>query len=88
MKYLVPGEHYLYLSADHIVHLPTFEKIRCEQNFPEHLYYDTAGLVTQPWGDTERLMLCGGGCFVRTGKSTEDGWHKVDDSFDRYGLYI
>merc|ERR1711892_1025190 len=79
---IVPGEEYIYLSPDLILHLPDFKQITCEQNFPSSLDHATAGLVMS--GGAERLMICGGEAMTTCWMLETDGWVDMQQEFDRY----
>merc|ERR1711892_1186463 len=79
---IVPGEDYLYLGPDLILHLPDFKQITCEQNFPGSLSFATAGLVMS--GGAERLMMCGGYAMTTCWMLETGGWVDMQQEFDRY----
>jgi len=79
---IVPGEDYLYLGPDLILHLPDFKQITCEQNFPGSLSFATAGLVMS--GGAERLMMCGGEDMTTCWMLETGGWVDMQQEFSRY----
>jgi len=79
----VPGEEYLYLSPTHILHLPSFERITCDQNYFGEPKDASAGIVK--YGGADRILICGGsndeGCHVLF----EGGWQQINLAFHRSG---
>merc|ERR1711892_858252 len=78
---IVPGEDYIYLSPELILHLPDFNLITCEQNFPGSLDGATGGLVMS--GGAERLMMCGGWDMTTCWMSETGGWVDMQHYVDR-----
>merc|ERR1711862_932797 len=72
-------DQFLYLSESKILHLPSFEEVACQQDFPESpMSYASAGVVLD-----NNLMVCGGNGMTTCRIWTEDGWAESATGLNR-----
>merc|ERR1719369_1342425 len=73
---------YLYLGDSKILHLPSFQQVSCNQEFPEKpLNRASAGVVMK--NGKKELQVCGGEGMTTCRLWTEDGWVETEIGFNR-----
>lgn len=76
---------FIYLSQSIILRLPSFTEVSCNQNFPEDTSeaFDSSSAAMVMHKGKQELIVCGGFSMTGCRVWTDQGWDKIETSFNR-----